>query len=336
METTEQEYIPYSQRPDWADVTPIAQDDGPGPIAPIAYTEDYKDAMGYFRAISRAKEISLRALQLTEEIFWLNPGHYTAWAYRLEILKEMNVDLYSELEFLDEFAEYNPKTYQLWHHRREIITLLGEPLKELDFVAAILADDAKNFHAWAYRQWVIRHFNLWDDELTFVEKLISEDVRNNSVWNQRYFVVTRGSTVTLDSAALNVELDYCFQQIAQAPSNECPWVYMKGLLHKFGSPQDWVAVEKRIHALIAEEPESADEGSTKYRPSRHTWGTLVEIQAAKLRCAVEVAKLVQETPEAVTSKCKQEVQAMCEMLGKELDPIRQKYWQFRTHQLVGM
>lgn len=32
------EWIPYSQRAEWADVTPIAQDDGEHPVVAIAYS----------------------------------------------------------------------------------------------------------------------------------------------------------------------------------------------------------------------------------------------------------------------------------------------------------
>ena len=36
------EWIPYSNRPDWKDVTPLEQDDGENPVAVIAYSERCK------------------------------------------------------------------------------------------------------------------------------------------------------------------------------------------------------------------------------------------------------------------------------------------------------
>ncbi|RKP40338.1 hypothetical protein BJ085DRAFT_42542 [Dimargaris cristalligena] len=225
----ESDDLPLSQRAEWKDVTPIPQDDGLHPIAPISYTKEYSEVMDYFRAISRQKELSPRALQLTEEIIWINPGHYTAWAYRLDILKHLNVDLRTELTFLDEFAEENPKTYQLWHHRREIIKLLDDPSGEMAVIAKILQEDSKNFHAWSYRQWILTRFQLWEGELTYIELMLDQDVRNNSAWNQRYFVVTRGNTVTPDSGAtLQREIDYSLAKIRLAPNNESPWVYCRG------------------------------------------------------------------------------------------------------------
>lgn len=32
--------VPFYQKPEWADVVPIPQDDGPNPLVPIAYTRE--------------------------------------------------------------------------------------------------------------------------------------------------------------------------------------------------------------------------------------------------------------------------------------------------------
>lgn len=36
------EWIPYSKRPEWSDVTPLEQDDGENPVVVIAYSERCK------------------------------------------------------------------------------------------------------------------------------------------------------------------------------------------------------------------------------------------------------------------------------------------------------
>lgn len=94
---------------------------------------------------------------------------------------------------MDELAIKYLKTYQVWHHRRLLITQLRTPLSELFFIEKCLAVDSKNYHTWSYRQWLLSHFikddDLWKRELDFIENAVGSDVRNNSAWHHRYFVV---------------------------------------------------------------------------------------------------------------------------------------------------
>ena len=70
----------YSDSEVWEDIIPIPQDDGgPNPLAAIAYTEEYSEAMSYLRAVMAQDEKSDRSLALTEHIIKLNPAHYTVW-----------------------------------------------------------------------------------------------------------------------------------------------------------------------------------------------------------------------------------------------------------------
>ena len=70
----------YEGTEEWADVVPIPQDEGgPNPLAAIAYTEEYSEAMSYLRAVMAKNEVSERALDLTEHIISMNPAHYTVW-----------------------------------------------------------------------------------------------------------------------------------------------------------------------------------------------------------------------------------------------------------------
>lgn len=64
----------------WADIEPLPQDDGSlHPLAAIAYTAEYSEAMGYLRAVMANNEFSDRVLGLTEHIISMNPAHYTVW-----------------------------------------------------------------------------------------------------------------------------------------------------------------------------------------------------------------------------------------------------------------
>lgn len=70
----------YANDPTWADVTPLPQDDGgPNALATIAYTDEYREASEYLRAVMAADEYSERTLELTAHMIELNPAHYTVW-----------------------------------------------------------------------------------------------------------------------------------------------------------------------------------------------------------------------------------------------------------------
>jgi len=108
----DRQLAPLAGDPAWADVTPIPQDDGPSPVAAIAYTDECthqrrrlvsdaparpdghvrrpltaslpspttdREAMDYMRAVLAAREQSLRALALTERVLRMNPAHYPIW-----------------------------------------------------------------------------------------------------------------------------------------------------------------------------------------------------------------------------------------------------------------
>ncbi|GAB2265639.1 hypothetical protein Dimus_000678 [Dionaea muscipula] len=231
MESEEGREIPLSRRPEWSDVTPVPQDDGPNPVVPIDYTDEFRETMDYFRAIYLADERSPRSLLLTARAIRLNAGNYTVWHFRRLILEALDADLWSELDFVGNIASSNSKNYQIWHHRRWLAEKLGTPatIKELEFTKKILSIDAKNYHAWSHRQWVLQALGGWEDELDYCLLLLSEDIFNNSAWNQKYFVITKSPQLGGLEAMRDSEVDYSIEAILANPENESPWRYLRGL-----------------------------------------------------------------------------------------------------------
>lgn len=45
-EEEDDDAVPFYEKPEWADVVPIPQDDGPNPLVPIAYKKECKTCLG--------------------------------------------------------------------------------------------------------------------------------------------------------------------------------------------------------------------------------------------------------------------------------------------------
>jgi len=300
MEITQE--IPFHEREDWKDIVPIPQDDGENPLVPIAYSSYYQSAMDYFRAIIKKGEKSPRAMNLTTELIFMNPSHYSIWEYRKKIIIEMKHDLNQELDFLDELAIDHPKSYQLWHHRRSLVEFYRYFDREIPFINAALKEDAKNFHAWAYRQWVVKTCALWKEEMLYLTQSILADVRNNSAWNQRYFVLTQNpDEVTSD--VLSKEIQFTLDAIKLAPNNESPWNYLLAIVKKYDS--------SRLKNLLQFCEGMLQDGCR----SSHLLYAMLDIYEAQLKDG--------------DSQILAKHQNICEQLAIEVDPIRRNYVVFR-------
>jgi protein farnesyltransferase/geranylgeranyltransferase type-1 subunit alpha len=220
----EEKEVPFSQRSDFADLTPVEQNDGPNPVCPIAYTPEFLDSMNYFRAILGKDERSERAFEVCTRVIKYNSACYTAWYFKRLVIEAIKYDMHKEMADTYQMSLNHPKNYQIWYHRRWLVQQTQDASNELKFTAEILTEDAKNYHAWSHRQWVIKTFKLFENELAYVEKLITTDVRNNSAWNQRYFVIHHSAKDVILS-----EIVYAQSKICLSPNNECPWNYMIGL-----------------------------------------------------------------------------------------------------------
>ena len=277
----EDEYVPYARRPEWSDVTPLAQPEPARPVVAIDYRPEYVDAHDYFRAILQSGEVSRRALDLTAECLRMNGANYTVWHRRWALVETLaaaeaerwaSSDTRGEESDRDEkpskslfdlefayaaaMALENPKNYQVWNHMRLVSAVLGKASAERNLTATkeALDLDAKNIHAWTHRGWVAKSFGLQDAERRFTEAMIKRDVRNNSAWNQRFVVTfSENDEVTNETLKLRVDSELAFvsRKIEIAPDNESAWNYLRGVARVKTNESEIndVAVTKRVEEI---------------------------------------------------------------------------------------
>ncbi|NP_001141523.1 protein farnesyltransferase/geranylgeranyltransferase type I alphasubunit isoform X1 [Zea mays] len=307
-----------SSWPELADVVPVPQDDGPSPVVSIAYRDDFREVMDYFRALYLTGERSPRALRLTAEAIELNPGNYTVWHFRRLILESLDFDLLEEMKFVEKIAECNPKNYQIWHHKRWLAEKLGPGIanKEHEFTMKILAIDAKNYHAWSHRQWVLQALGGWETELEYCDHLLKEDVFNNSAWNQRYFVITRSPFLGGLAAMRDSEVDYTIEAILANAQNESPWRYLKGL---YKGENNLLVEDERISAVC-------------FKVLKNDWTCVFALSLLlDLLCTgLQPSDELRSTLETIRSSHPETADddpaaAVCCILQK-CDPLRVNYW----------
>ena len=167
---------------------------------------------------------------------------------------------------MDELAVKFLKTYQVWHHRRLLVTITRKAKQELAFIQKGLQVDEKNYHTWSYRQWILAHFGgtgknttitattttksttadenqldnrLWDGELDFIESMLISDIRNNSAWHHRFFVVWACGIREGEDDRDHIfkrELTYVKHSISIVPNNPAAWNYLRGMLQHNAQP----------------------------------------------------------------------------------------------------
>lgn len=298
----------YSDSPEWADITPIEQDDGPNALATIAYSPGYSECMSYLRGCMAANDLSLRVLGLTEDVIAMNPAHYTIWLYRARVLFHNDCDLKKELEWLGPISLKFQKNYQIWHHRQMVVERLGKCEGEREFIGKMMELDAKNYHVWSYRQWLVKRFGLWDDgEVEAVEELLKQDVRNNSAWNHRWYVVfgrPEGEKRFGDKGIVDGEMRFAMEKVRLAPQNQSPWNYIRGLQRE---AKGEAKITLELLRKFAEEFASIEEPD-KIRSS-HALDLLAGIYAEEGK--------------------KTEASKGLELLATKYDPIRANYWNWR-------
>jgi len=329
-------FKPFSQRPEWADVEGIPQDDGPFNVVKIAYSDQYTQTMNCFRAVMQSGEKSQRALALTAEVVNLNPANYVGWWYRRHCLAALGSDLTAELAWMRPTLLGCTKNYQMWFHRRELVGRQEAPNIEDEkaIIDEALKEDAKNYHSWCYRRWLVQHFQAYAGELEWCTRLLTNDLRNNSAWNYRYFLVETRHTHGLSDAekfeVLKHELRFTCEPLKITPNNESPYNYVFGLCSLLSDPSYLLRyIQMAVQFLIAT--------GTANPTCTHTRATLIlflERLAEQCRdlTGVSDAELVAWAGSQVDNykACLQ----TCKELQK-MDAIRKKYWFYQQQRFTA-
>lgn len=243
--------------------------------------------------------------------------------YRYETLIAISAPLQPELVLSNTLTKASPKTYQVWHHRRLLLTALGDPAPELAFNEEILKVDAKNYHTWSHRQWLLAHFDqeeLWADELPFIDGLLADDVRNNSAWHHRFFVsFERGRKDGKDEAETLVKRELAFskEKIALAPNNPSAWNYLRGILDHARVPYSTQVPFVRQYAVDTVEP--VDILDLENPPPS---------EGAELPCAAAI-EFMADVHEASGKEGLIKAVELWRSLADTHDTIRKRYWEYR-------
>lgn len=280
---------------DWSDLKPLPIESPQANLAAIDYSDEYRDALSYFRAVYDAQEKSERALALTATCIDLNPAHYSVWDYRFEILEKIGRQVFSLDESLTHDVEPlvrenrdwinmvsldNPKNYQVWNYRQHLETPNSPEYykQEISLVKLVLQDDPKNFHAWSHLKWVVsravKHkvpLDLnWPDSLVkFVEALLDQDVFNNSVWSFRYFIL---HTIWPDAVSQQDDVEFVKNQIDVAPENDAAWNYLVAVAPK----ETQIEISRKFRSPRAVEVEA--EATSDKEEAVKLYKLLLEIQ----------------------------------------------------------
>eukprot|EP00438_Fugacium_kawagutii_P031307 Skav215331 [mRNA] locus=scaffold1391:33066:38598:- [translate_table: standard] len=205
------------------------------PIIPVSTTWSFGDCLGedlgsILHLVTRISSIvNAAAVALVDLICILR--FHAAFGPRRTRQDELAIELDDEREFTDKWARDCPKNYQVWYHRRWLISeiaarkrssggasaeeeILQMAREELGYHLECMQvnNDYKNYNGWSHRQFILQQFNLWKEELPFVEQLLSEDIRNNSAWNHRYAVV-RNESSPLSDAVRDREIKFAMDAI---------------------------------------------------------------------------------------------------------------------------
>ncbi|KAM3187217.1 hypothetical protein ACTXT7_002709 [Hymenolepis weldensis] len=347
-------YTFFRDRPEWADINPIKQDESPRGVVRIAYSDEFTDVHDYVRAVMAIDERSERVLALTAEALQMNAANYTIWAYRRNVLLTLKSPLTKEHTFTKMLLLDHQKNYQLWYHLQWLMmesaksdgendpkTVYSRPNSrlfktlqdELDLIREILNDDSKNYHAWQYRRWLVDFFGVpVKDELRFTELMLLDDALNNSAWNHRFYTVMEEE---LTDNVFDREMNYAVTQLKAIPQNESACNYLLGLISPLPNAiakQDvnvaharLISVRNAIEDLIDNDKDGAGESPPILSLLVYLFHFSLQNRLLDPSPSTEGKDVLKEIADSAI--------LICDRLSLELDRIRANYWKYRKSQI---
>ncbi|CAF3190521.1 unnamed protein product [Rotaria socialis] len=170
-------HLQYCDRPEWSDVVPIEQDDGPNAVVKIAYSEAFRDTF----------DCLYEELAFVGRMIESNPKNYQFWEHR-RLIVEISGHSSNELSFIASIIKLDSKNYHAWQYRQWVLKTYVLWSDELQYVDHLLQEDIRNNSAWNQCYFVIAHTTGFKDdiierELGYVEKRIELCPDNESAWN---------------------------------------------------------------------------------------------------------------------------------------------------------
>lgn len=218
----------WQEKYDFSNIDPIYHQESANSLAEILYDDDYKSAIGYMRALMARDEHSARALAVVQAVIMRNPAHYTAWHYRLQILKGAGHDIVPkeawifhaaapEIESDDDSeeedekeatnsADIKEKTEDQEEEGEtkqptEVEPVAEEPMPVIEnytWLNDVTLDNPKNYQIWHYRQQLAPSLYTnspqviklyYGLERLLVELVLSEDAKNIHAWSHLIWLV---------------------------------------------------------------------------------------------------------------------------------------------------
>lgn len=185
-----------------------------------------------------------------------------------KVMDQLKALIKNEMEMLVGLAMKDPKSYQLWHHRKWMFLKIWEletqmkaqgkiskPCVAMDIKICdkFLMKDERNFHAWNYRCFLINYLlerfpdeaiQVLEKELKFLQDKLDSNFSNYSAihfktkYLTRHYALSSGKSIsddnyaTLSMPALRRELSFVSQGLYIAPYEQSLWIYVGWLIDR--------------------------------------------------------------------------------------------------------